>query len=556
MRTLWISSILLILGSTACYRGLDEDIGAGADEGGDAGEEPLDGAQALACDPALEVFAPPRVWRLTRRQYDATVADLLGDKSKLATQFQPESITHFGFSNDSDALRIGSVEVFELERAAQTLAKATSLQRLHLVFPCASTELNDPACVQQFLEEFGRRTFRRPLEPAEVEAYRALYQQGVSLGSASSAGVRAVIEAMLQSPHFLYRSELGDGQVDSQGRVRLAPYELASALAYTLIGTTPDDELLDAAEAGLLATREQVEAQARRLIESPRGREGMVEFYRQLFGFASLERAEKIPERFPSFPQAKPAMFEELDRFVAHVLFEDDARWETLLTAPYTFLNGALADVYGVPAPAQDWSEVDISGVGRSGILTMPGVMAAMAYPEEISIAKRGLMVRTRLLCQMIPDPPPDAFNDVPAPVDGQTERDQLEGATEGDGCQGCHALFNPLGFAFDSFDAMGSLRTFEGKPYNLSGEMVGTRDIDGAFDGPQELAQLLAVSEQAGECLATQHFRFSLGRDVTRADACSVVSAYEVFVDSGGDLIELAVATVSSDAFLYRQQD
>ncbi len=331
---------------------------------------------------------------------------------------------------------------------------------------------------------------------------------------------------------------------------------MAAALSYTLWGTTPDDELLDAAEAGELFTPAQLEVQARRLIDSPRGREGLVEFYRQLFGFAELERAEKLPDRFPAFEPAKPSMFEELDRFVTHVLFEDDARWETLLTAPYTFVDGKLADLYGVAAPAQDWDEVDISGVGRSGILTMPGVMASMAYPEEISIAKRGLMVRTRLLCQTIPDPPPDAFDEIPAASEGQTERDQLESATAGAGCQGCHALFNPLGFAFDGFDAAGASRTFEGQPYDVSGEIIGTRGIDGAFDGPVELADRLARSEQAAECLTTQHFRFVLGRDVSQADACSITRAHEAFVASEGNLVELAVAAVTSDAFLYRQQD
>lgn len=545
-----------LLLSVGCYQGVGDDQDPGADDPGaddpDGGsDDPVGGDAALSCDESTRDVGEPVVRRLTRREYDAAVADLVGDTSSPADSFLPESVSTFGFSNFADALRVGSVEAFKFQAAAESIATTTAEQRFETVFPCAVTEAGDPGCMDQFVSELGRRAFRRPLDDEELSRYRELYLTGVETYG-ERGGVRTVVSAMLQSPFFLYRTELGEGTPDERGRVRLGPYEIATALSFAVLGTIPDDELLSLAESGAFDTDEEVEEYARMLLEDPRARFGTVDFYRQMFGFDELLSSEKDAEMFPSFASQRDSMLEELDTFVEHTLFESDRSLTTLLTADYGFLDENLAALYGVEYSGTPFGRTELAGSGRAGILTMPGVMAAFAATQSPSIAQRGVFVRSRLLCQPIPDPPPGAFDGLPEEGETQTLREYLEQVTAADGCQSCHSLINGPGFAFDGFDALGGRRD----GFDVSGTLSGTRDIDGEFEGAVELAEKLAGSEQVRECMTIQHFRWALGREVTQQDACSITDAYTRFVETDGDLLELTVETISSEAFLYRKSE
>jgi len=545
-----------LLLATGCYTGAgdpaldDQDPGQSDDDGADpSGEEPVGGDEALSCNSSAREVGDPVVRRLTRREYDASVAALVGDTSKPAQSFLPESVSTHGFSNLADALRVGDVEAFEFQSAAESISVQTAEQRFELVFPCDVTEASLDTCIEQFVQQFGRRAFRRPLDDEERARYGDLYRTGVETYG-ERGGVRVVIAAMLQSPFFLYRTELGEGQPDAEGRLRLGAHEIASSLSFSLLGAPPDDDLLDRAEDGTLDTDAGVEQLARDLLEDPRARTGTTDFYRQMFGFDELMATEKDLELFPDFPAQRQSMLGELDAFVEHTLFEADRRLGTLLTADYTFVDQPLAELYGVEAPSVPFERTELTGTGRAGILTMPGVLAAFAATQSPSIAKRGVLVRSRLLCQPIPEPPPDAFDGLPEEGDSETLREYLEQVTAPSGCQACHALINGPGFAFEGFDAVGARRD----GFDASGELLSTRDADGEFDGAAELAQRLAGSEQVSECMTIQHFRWALGREVTQADACSITDAYTRFVEADGDLLELTVATIASEAFLYRR--
>ncbi|MEX1368580.1 MAG: DUF1592 domain-containing protein [Nannocystaceae bacterium] len=548
----WGQVGVLVLG-TGCYSGVPDGM-AEQDpqtEDDDGGDEPIGGSEALQCDEAARNVGEPVVRRLTRREYNAVVADLVGDLSAPADGFLPESIAESGFSNYADALRVGAVEAFDFQSAAEAMAVSTSEERFDTVFPCDVAQTQEAGCIDQFVAEFGRRAFRRPLSDDELNRYSDLYLTGIDTYG-ERGGVRVVLAAMLQSPLFLYRAELGAGTPDEQGRLRLSPFEVASALSFSLLGTTPDDELLDLAASGALDTDEEVEEHARALLEDPRARFGAVDFYRQMFGFDELLDASKDEQLFPHYEAQRGSMLAELDAFVGHALFEGDRSLRTLLTAEYGFLDHNLAQLYGVEYSGTPFGRTELAGSGRAGILTMPGVMANFAATQQPSIAQRGVFVRSRLLCQPIPDPPPGAFDGLPPEGDSQTLREYLEQVTEPATCQACHSMINGPGFAFDGFDAIGAAR--EG--FDLSGELNATRDIDGPFDGAVELGERLAGSEQVKECMTIQHFRWALGRDVSRQDACSIVDAYARFDEAGGDLLELAVATVSSEAFLYRRSE
>lgn len=529
-------------------------------ETGETGEEPqgdpVGGLVPITCDPALSRAGAPRVWRLSRSEYDNTVADLLGDETRPATAFLPDPRDWSGFSNFADALRVGATQAEQIAKAAQALALDTATNRLDKVFPCAPEQLADAACIDQFVTDLGRRALRRPLTDEEKTRYAQLY----ALGSADElrGGVRYVVEALLQSPHFLYRSERGDGLPDERGEVRLESYELASALSYALLGTLPDDELLAAAGQGLLADDAEVEAQARRLLAKPEARRGQVELYRQMFGYEELLSIEKDPAVYPQYLELRPSMVTELEFFVRHVLFDADARLETLLTAPYSFLDAGLAGVYGATIEGGPWTQTPLDPQARAGVLTMPGLLANFGHIDSGSIALRGRFVRERLLCQMIPDPPPGAFENLPPPVEGQTGREWYDTVTSGETCAGCHTLINGVGWPFEQLGGIGEpfLQDENGAPPPISGELLGTRDIDGTFVGPVELAHLLVGSVQVQECMTIQHFRYVLGRPVDSLDGCSLQAAHEKFAAADFDLTELAVAAVTSRSFLYRRAE
>ncbi len=355
---------------------------------------------------------------------------------------------------------------------------------------------------------------------------------------------------MLQSPSFLFRSELGEEDAG-----RLTGYETASALSYFLIDSTPDAELLAAAAAGALDTDKGVEEQALRLIEKPAARRAAVGFFEQLFEYNALEDKTKLTELYPDFDALKPSLVSELTSFVEHLVFDSKGDLKTLLTAPYTFADPKVAALYG-QTDATATERIELDPKQRAGVLTMPGLMSVLAGSKRTSVVNRGRFVRARLLCEHIQDPPADVDLTLPELSDGLSAREQLEAKTSSGSCAGCHTLMNPVGFGFESLDLIGRERGEEnGIPIDATGELTGTRDINGPFEGPVELAHKLASSEQVSECVTIQMFRYAMGRGETEGDACNIVDIRASFKESGYNLRELLLAAVRSDAFLNRQR-
>ena len=225
-------------------------------------------------------------------------------------------------------------------------------------------------------------------------------------------GVRAVVAAVLVAPQFLYYFEVGGQDSGTPGVKKLAPFEVAARLGSLLWASLPDNELLDAAASGRLATREQVLAQAERMLKDPRARAATNVFYEQWFGVNELEHANKDAQLFPQFtPELRASMREETVRFVNHVVWEADGKLATLLSAPFSFIDARLAALYGVPAPSgQGFQRVSLDPAQRAGIMTQASLLTGFSPAIETSPFKRGAWVRTRILCQELPVPP----NEVP----------------------------------------------------------------------------------------------------------------------------------------------
>ncbi|MCA9713315.1 MAG: DUF1592 domain-containing protein, partial [Myxococcales bacterium] len=511
-----------------------------------------DDTSPSACQGAPAV-AEAQLRRLSHREYNNTVRDLLGDETRPADAFPPEE-EKYGFNNIAEAQSSSELLVEGYMGAAEALAAAAVLE-LDALLPCDPQVIGELECGQQFIAAFGRRAFRRALtdeERARMEGVLAwgLAEEGLALG------VELVIQAMLQSAHFLYRVELGTPDPDGDGVVRLRDHEIASRLSYLLWNSMPDETLLAAADAGALATGAQIRAQAERMLADPRARDSVLDFHTQALKLAQLPSVARDPETYPDFTDAiRGKLLQETEAFIEHVVFEDDGRLRTLLTAPYTFLDGALASYYALPGAAGPTLEkVALPPAShRAGILTHGSLLAVLGGFQSTAPVQRGVFVRSRLLCTEIP-PPPDNIDFQPPDVDpNATTRERFSQHSVDPTCSACHQYMDPVGFGFEHFDGVGRYRAVEnGFPVDASGELLDAGDASGEFDGVIALSQRLAESEQVRDCVVEQWYRYAFARPAAVDDACSIEQVREVFSQRDGDIRELLLALTETDAFAY----
>jgi len=537
-----------------CYSGV-----SGFADGGDAGESTGgndtdadaesgsgSGGDELECDPAaIEVGHMP-LRRLTSEQYANAVRDLFGVEADVGAFGGDEKLGPF---DANYAAPVSPTMVDQFRAVAEDVATAASLD-LAAIVPCDPTL--EPACLRDWVAAVGRRAYRRPLTDEELARYETL----LALGQDDAARVRLVIQAMLQSPSFLYQLEFGLPEPTAGDVVALEPYELASRLALFLWGSVPDDALLDAAAAGELGDAAGLRAHAERLLDDPHARGTVESFHVQWLHLDKLSALDKDPALYPLFDEdVRAAMVAETRRFAGHVVLDGDGRLETLLTSNEAYIDAPLFPLYGLPVPTvHDPDEpVLLDPAQRAGLLTQASFLATHAHHNQTSPIHRGVVVLTELLCQPPPPPPPDVNATPPDPQPGATTREIFEQQTAEPYCAGCHTMINGIGLGFEGYDAIGAFRELEnGLPVDESGQVVGT-DVPGEFDGAVELAQRLAGSQQVRDCVATQWFRYSLGRLESTADACTLDDLRQSFADSDYDVRELMLALVQTDAFRYR---
>jgi hypothetical protein len=490
--------------------------------------------------------------RLTADQYRNSVRDLLGLTNAVpVTALPPDENIAEKFTSNV----VRPVQGADLDRYADVAGQVAkqAVARLAMLVPCTPAAGN-AGCAKTFITSFGRRAFRRSLEPIEVERLEKVYTAGGSFEN----GIRLVIEAVLQSPKFLYLIE--PAPADASGKiVALDRWSMAARLSYFLWNSTPDDKLLDAAERNQLATPEQLDVEAKRLMADARFRDSIHTFHEAWLDLGELHGAAKDPMAFPVWNEAlKTAMAEETRRFIENVMREGDGKLETLLSAKFSFLSGPLYAIYGLTPPAgtaaNAWTRVDLNAAQRAGLLTQPGLMAALAREDRTSFVRRGKMVREGLFCQEVPPPPPgvnDSEGEIPATA---TAKQRAEQHRRDPACGSCHALFDPIGFAFETFDAVGRYRAMDAVgPVESALDLTGT-SIDGKFANAIELAGKLGGAADVQACVARQWLRFALGREDTDADKGSLAAAVQGLQGSGGDLKQLLFHVVRSDAFRHQR--
>jgi hypothetical protein len=379
---------------------------------------------------------------------------------------------------------------------------------------------------------------------------RQVFATGRELGGGFAGGVRAVLQVVLQGPDFLYLIEQAEGDVVS-GVAALGPYETASRLSYFLTGSMPDEELLAAAQAGPFSA-EEMETQARRLLGSPGNRLVTRHFFERLL---RLEKITALAEPASYTAEIAQLALEETGKFVEHVTFDGAGTLGALLTEPYSFMNGELAAFYGHPGVAGDaFQLVPLDPAKRAGVLTQSAFLTSTSSGGRTRPVQRGLSVLTKILCLELPPPPPDIAIPLDPPISGPvTTRQQLELATQSVACQDCHRDIDPIGFAFEHYDAVGLWRdTEDGLPIDSSGTLYET-DAPGAFADAIELVQRIARSEDAQSCFGKNWLRYSHGRELAPEDACALEQLEAAARDSGGNVVELLVALAKTDQFRYR---
>jgi hypothetical protein len=530
--------------------------GSGGSGGTGGVDEPLPPPPGGICD-----TGPSPIRLLTNAEYANTIRDLFGSiaPGDITGMFEfPEDARPVGgYSNDisrpaSDAL----VEKFG--KASEKLATLAVARKADLLGGC------DPArdqmgCINKFLDSFGKRAWRRPLQQAEKANLTRAFTDAAQ-GKTFDHGLAAVIEVMLMSPQFLYRYEQG---IDVSGTkyAKLTSWEVASRLSYLLWGTMPDADLMAAAEANKLGTKEEILAQARRMVNDDRHMPIVKSFMSQLMHVDHLTSLEKDTNELPKWnPELRQPMYEEATRLIQAVMSKDgDGKLSTLLTAPYAYINGPLAAHYGVTGVTGDqFQKVTMPAGKYSGILTQAGMMATHATTDNglTSLVFRGKFVKEELLCTIIPDPPANAELENPPFNENTTAREWAELRMAKPICGTCHQIMDPIGFLFENFDPIGKWRDADrGKPVNTNGELTGT-DVDGKLKNVVELGQKLATSKDVSSCMSKQWFRYAAGRgDVEKRDDCTLQILQKAMNDSGGDLRQLLLAYTQTDAFLYRSK-
>jgi hypothetical protein len=293
--------------------------------------------------------------------------------------------------------------------------------------------------------------------------------------------------------------------------------------------------------------------------DDPRADQLYWRFLDQYFGLELVPSLSKNQELFSEFDdEVKPLLVDEARRFVGQVMSGGTGRIDELLGANYTFLNERLAEFYGVSGVSgESMQQVELPAGERAGLLTHGGFLAVLGNETSGSPTLRGRFVRTKLLCQPIPEPPPNVNNAIEPPGEVHTTRQRYEEHLTRDDCRGCHAQMDPIGFGLENFDAVGRFRTEEnGEPVDASGVIHDLGGVDVPFDGPRELVEALLASPELGDCVATHFFRYALGRMEQRFDECELERIQSEFAESGGHLPALLAAVVGSSTFQYRVKE
>ena len=498
--------------------------------------------------------------RLSPSQYQQVIRDIFGPGIAITGRFEPEI-------RDEGLMAIGarkaSVTDTGLERY-DSLARGIAAQVVNehnraTLIPCKpkSATAADDVCARNFISTVGRLLYRRPLTKEEVQM-----EVAVAAGSAQStrdfyAGLSMALSDMLVSPDFLFRFQRAEPDPAHPGKYRLDAYSKAANLSFFLWNSTPDEELLKAAESGQIQTKAGLDRQVGRMLSSPNVETGVRAFFSDLLGFSDFETLSKDPMFFPRYTlKVKEESQEQTLRTIVDHLITRRGDYRDLFTTPNTFMTVSLAALYNVPlldtsdnGQPDHWQPFTYPADDpRVGLLAQASFVALYSPAGRTSPTGRGKALRETLLCQAVPAPPANVdfkfVTDTSNPK-YKTTRDRLTAHRSEPMCAGCHRITDPIGLALENFDGAGGYRTTEnGVPIDTTGELNGHK-----FDGPLGLARALHDDPAITACVAKKAYAFGAGRMPSENDP-DWKAIKTQFADSKYNFVELLRQIATSDVF------
>ena len=500
--------------------------------------------------------------RLTVEQFKNVVADLFGADIRIGGRFEPDLRVEGLLAVGASHVSVTDAGLEQYDLMARTIASQV-VDEAHrmLTIPCAPVDVTKPddTCAQHFFEKSGKFVFRRPLTEVQVDHYVKAANEATTIIGDFYDGLSMSLAAMLTSPQFLFIQQRIEPDPSDRDGFRLDTYSKASQLSFFLWNSMPDAQLFAAAESGALHTQKGMEAQVRRMIDSPKLEEGMRAFFIDNFRFDEFATLTKDAQLFPKFDAGVAAAAREQTlRTLMRLLLEEREDYRKVFTTRKTFLTPELGAIYqvpvasegpnGAPAPWQPY-EFDMSDPRAGGILTHISFTGLHSPPGRGSPTFRGIAVREVMLCQEIPAPPAvvsfDFFLDENN-EEFKTARQRLLKHDELPECAGCHKLMDPVGLAFENFDGAGAFRLRE------NGVLIDpSGDIDGRpFEDAAGLGVAIQNGPAAAECLVSRLASYARGRQPARGERTWIAALEEDFAKYGYRLPDLMQRIASSEEF------
>jgi hypothetical protein len=519
--------------------------GAGTVTGGSVGASGSAGTTGSGMAKAMDLHGDPiytRFNRLTNEQWERSVQDIL----KLPTppgqamNFETPVSGITDFTNNEHNLTVSnglwqSYQMAAEAAAALATASDAAVQRIYTGTDAAG-----------FINTLGRRAYRRPLTAAEVSSYQAIFTAGSAMSGTASTfakGAALVIRAMLQSPHFLYRTELGTNGAPLNG------YEVASKLSFWLRNTTPSDALLDAAKAGTLDSADGAVATAKTMLEEPTAVAVMREFHNELLHFDRYETISKI--NVPEYKEAFNAEYKESSYLFFDRIFKSNLGVRDILTSTVGFVGPQTAALYGVAAPASGYEQREL-GPLRVGYFSQLPYLTLYSFNNEPDSIHRGFTLNIDIMC-IDPGAPAAMLPPIPTLQPNQTNRDRISALTAGCGGECHNSYINPVGFSFENFDGMGKWRDTENSlPITSAGSYPFAEGVK-SFSGAAELMQLMANGAQAHACYAKKISEYALQRDIVVSDVPLLDELKATSMATNGSIKQVMLDLVKNAAFRTR---
>ncbi len=536
------------------------DLPLGANSSTNASPKLLSGTIPDIADCTGNALPPARFWRLTETQIVNSINFVFGGNPVSGVPALRKMRLADRFSNDSTLLFVAPDELQGL--LEMTSAAASAILSKNTDFSsCAAAGAT--ACVKSAGEKYGRLLWRRPLTQAESESFVTLFNAVLSAGATRADSLASVVEAMIQSPNFIYRSEIGQ-PVEGKSIRKLSNFEVATFLSYTLWNSTPDDELLKAAEAGNLADETKLKAQIQRMEASPRMKDGYQNLVDEWLGLAQINflQRNEADDSAVLNSTLRSAMRKEVTTLTDEMIFKNKATIMDYFGSRKSFVNASLASHYNIAGnfSTTDFAGVDLPPNQRVGILSSGAFITGFSRTKGTGMVHRSNFVFQNLLCSPLPPPPPGVLSTVVENMNSSqamTTRQKFETLHSSQAtCGACHKNLDPVGGAFENYDGLARYRSTEfGLPVDSSGKLLGYRKSDFEFQTGAEFLTQYAQSNALKECSVLKSFQAIFGDLPQEQYSCEISRLNKTFKNESYRALTLLSGLNELQGILYRSE-